>query len=931
MYRYLIITNVLFLSYFNISDAEAQPIEVNGRVVDPSGNGLKGVNVYFLNSFLGTATDDNGYFVLKANIKPPQVMIASMIGYKNYQDTIQSAGTFNKQIVLTESPIYGQELIFSASRIEENILASPVTVEKLDAIEIVNMPAPNFYDGLGRLKGVDMNVQSLTLKLPNTRGFNSQTNYRFNQIIDGVHNLAPGLSFAAGNLFGASQLDVESVELLTGASSALYGSGGMNGTLIINTKNPYEYQGLSLSFQTGLMNIGSEEYDRPTPYYDVNLRFAKSIKNFAFKVTGSYLKADEWAAVDYSDKSAQGGPGSGRNSPGYDGVNVYGDEFSLNLKNISPIIADGYARNMGFEAGTPGYDSAYHLVFNLIPDQNVTRTGWKESELVDYDARNLKGGMGLHYKVTPGLEASLTGNYATGQAVYSAMNRFSANDFSLWGLKTELKHDDYFIRYWHLKENAGNSYDAGAAGILINEAWKPGAVWYQDFITGFLQSRLLGQSEENAFRFGRLLADNRDANGNIQNPELPAIPLAGSDEFGAHFRSITQKTIEEGGASIRDYSSMGQFEGMYNFSSILNGINILAGFQYRHYRIDSDGTIFTDEPGNPIKISEWGVYGQYIGNYFNERLRLNISSRYDKNENFKGRFTPRLSAVVNAGPRKKNFIRGSVQTAFRFPAISDQWLDIMTGNSRVVGGLASIQRKYDFFTLPTYPLVGGNSITGMPDTTGGPFKFTEFAPETVVAFELGYKSLWLDDRLLIDANIYNNRYHKFHGAQLLVQNPFTEDEKRYQTTISTDESITSWGWSAGVDYRFYSGFMTGGNMSYNGILSQRGAETGFQTRFNTPEHRVNLYFGNRNLTPRLGFKVSWYWQEPFIWQASFGVGEIPAYSSLDAQISFRLPSIKSVIKAGGTNLLNNYFVTSYGSSHIGGLYYITYSYDQLFR
>jgi iron complex outermembrane recepter protein len=931
MTRYLIIINILFSPFFNF-ESLAQSIEITGKVVDDSGEALRGVNVYFLNSFVGTATNANGEFILKANIRPPQVMIASMVGYKNFRDTIKSEGKFEKFIKLTESPIYGQEVIVSVSRIEENFLASPVTVEKLDAIEIANMSAANFYDGLGSVKGIDMNMQSLTLKLPNTRGFNNNTNYRFNQIIDGVNNVAPGLSFAAGNLFGSSQLDVESIELLPGASSALYGSGGMNGTLIINTKNPYDYQGLSTSFQAGLMNIGSVEYDHPTPYYDLNLRYAKAINRFAFKLTTSYLKADEWAASDYRNKRALDNPDSDRNSnPGYDGVNVYGDEFALNLKDIASTIADGYARNLGFEKGSSGYDSTYHLVLNIIPDQNVTRTGWKEVDLVDYDAKNLKTGLSLHYKVKPNLEAGLSGNYASGQAVYSAINRFSATNFSMWRLKSELKHDDYFIRYWYLKENSGKSYDAGAAGVLINEAWKPGSIWYQDFISGFLQSRLFGQSQENAFRFGRLLADNRDNRGNIQNPELPAIPLAGSPEFEQHFRSITQKTIGEGGASIKDFSSMGQIEGMYNFSNLLNGLNILAGFQYRHYRIDSDGTIFTDEPGNPILIYEWGTYAQYIGDFFNEKLKLNISGRYDKNENFKGRFTPRFSMVVNAGKKKDHFIRGSVQSAFRFPAISDQWLDTVTGNSRVVGGLASIQGKYGFFSNPTYPLVGANPITGIPDTTGGPFIIPEFRPETVLAFELGYKSIWFDDKFLIDASIYNNEYYGFHGAQLLVQDPFTENEQRYQTTISTNESVTSWGWSLGLDYQFPRGFSTGGNISYNGILSEKSAETGFQTRFNTPEYRFNLYLGNRHLNPRLGFKINYHWQQSFIWQASFGVGEIPAYSTLDAQISYRIPNIKSMIRIGGANLLNNYYVTSFGSSKIGGLYYVTFVYDQLFR
>ena len=40
-----------------------------------------------------------------------------------------------------------------------------------------------------------MNVHGLTFNLPNARGFNDYTNYRMNQIVDGVENVSPGLKF----------------------------------------------------------------------------------------------------------------------------------------------------------------------------------------------------------------------------------------------------------------------------------------------------------------------------------------------------------------------------------------------------------------------------------------------------------------------------------------------------------------------------------------------------------------------------------------------------------------------------------------------------------------------------------------------------------------------------------------------------------------
>ena len=178
------------------------------------------------------------------------------------------------------------------------------------------------------LKGVDMNVHGLTFNLPNARGFNDYTNYRMNQIVDGVENVSPGLSFAAGNIFGLSQIDVKSVEMVVGASTALYGPGGMNGTLVMQSKDPFEYQGLSVSAQSGMMNIGSSSVDKPTPMFDFNIRYAKAFSNrMALKVTASYLTATDWHANDTRDRSDLNDLSLNRSTnPGYDGVNTYGDE-----------------------------------------------------------------------------------------------------------------------------------------------------------------------------------------------------------------------------------------------------------------------------------------------------------------------------------------------------------------------------------------------------------------------------------------------------------------------------------------------------------------------------------------------------------------------------------------------------------------------------
>ncbi|NMM47289.1 TonB-dependent receptor [Marinigracilibium pacificum] len=924
-----------FLSLFFYSyTLSGQSIKISGKVSDPSGEPLQGVNIYFQGTFKGTSSISNGSFELEADLPTPQVIIFSMIGYQTVSDTIDMPGTYSKNIILAEDNKFGNEIVISASRVEESILLSPVTIEKLEIRDLRLMPQANFYDGLYKLKGVDMNVQSITLRNINTRGFNGNTNFRFNQVIDGVNNQAPGLSFSAGNLLGLSPIDVESVELITGASSVVYGPGGLNGTLVMTSKDPFEYMGLSGSVQTGVMRLGQEDGINPSPYYDVNIRYSKVLsEKLAFKFAGNYLKAKDWIANDYRDKNNLNDPTKNRyNTTNYDGVNVYGDETAIDIGILAPDIADRAAQEQGTTPGTPEYDQIYNTILNAFTEDGplkVTRSGWAEQDLVNYDAYNAKASLSAHYKFNKNTRAILQGGIAEGQAVYSAQNRFSINDFRLYNIKAEIKNRDYEVRYWWVKEDAGYTYDAGATAAFINEAWKPSEIWYQDYIQAYLIGKLgFGYDRSQANQYALSIADNRDINGTILRSEEPAKPLAGTPEFNTYKNQITDIPIGQGGSRVLDFSSLSQFEGIYNFSRLVKKFELLVGVQYRLFNIDSDGTVFYDTPGNPIRSYQYGGFIQFIDTYFNDRLRLNISSRYDKDENFKGRFTPRVSAVLSLGEDKNHNIRASAQSAFRFPAISDQWVDIRVGPILSIGGQDEILDKYGVFTNPTYPLNGSDPVTSQPDTTTVYDGKPPFRAETVLAYEIGYKGLFLQKSLMVDAEIFINEYDGFQGNLLVVQNPYTSEEQRYQTVISQDQKVVNWGWAVGVDWMLPHSFIFGGNLSYSTLGKNQEFQQGFQTRFNTPEYRYNVYLNKYRVWKKFGFGVNWHWQEAFQWESSFGIGEVPAYGSLDLQITYRLPKIRSAIKIGGSNVLNDYYVTSFGSSQIGGLYYVKFIYDQ---
>lgn len=929
---YAAILSLFALLLFVVSPVLAQQrTHLAGVIIDKSTKTpLIGVNIVVKDKYVGTITDTEGKFSLTTKIYPPFVVNFSMVGYESVSLRVEKSNT-NMKIKMAEKTILGQEVVVSASRVEENIISSPVSIEKMGILDIQQNSTANFYDGLYQLKGVDMNVNSLTFRFPNTRGFTGEANYRMNQLVDGIENVSPGLSFAAGNMFGLSELDVESVELLVGASSALYGPGGMNGSLLMTSKNPYDYQGLSFVAQTGVMHLGADYQDNVSPMYNLSFRYAKAFNNkFAFKLTGSYLQATDWHASDFRDRTDLNDPTLNRQSnPGYDGVNVYGDDIivPVNLKEAAPDIAAAIAESQGLQPGTPEYDDLVQTVVDKFPDQVVSRTGWEEKYLADYNTTNLKLNGAVHYRLNDKLEAIAQGNYSRGTSLYTTTNRFSIRDFDIGFGKLEIKSPTFFLRTWAVMENSGNSYDLGGGALLLNEAWKSSEDWYTDYIGSFTQNILLGSSEEDSHKFARMVADNRDEFGNIFAPGQPALPLPNTEEFNALYDEIINKSITDGGARVLDKSKLWHIEGMYNFSNQLKVVDLVVGASHRIYWVNSQGTVFADEPGQPISYYVFGAYAQLTKHLFDDRFKFSASARYDKHEKFKGEFTPRFSMVYALDPRKEHNLRASYQTAFRFPSTADQWTDFDVGYYRAIGGLPELQHKYNFDTNPVYPLSGSNPITDEPVVDDGPFVIPEFGPEKVTAMEIGYKGLNFHKMLFVDAYVYKNEYTGFLADQLLVQNPFTPEEQRYQTKISTTDKVQSFGWAIGADVNLMHGFYANANVAYN-KLETGVSQGGRQNRYNTPDYRYNIGVGNRNMLKNFGFHVNYRWQNEFLWESNFGVAQMPAYGTLDANISLKIPSVKSMLKVGGSNLLNNYYTSSFGSAQIGGLYYVSLMFDE---
>ena len=894
---------------------------VKGTVVDNTGQPLPGANIIVVGTTTGTISDFDGKYTLTVNQDPPFSVQVSSVGF----ETVTKEVTTNPQTLdftLVEGTSL-DEVVVSASRTPERIFESPVTVERFGLKEIKNTASADFYDGLENLKGVDINTNSLTFKAVNTRGFATFANTRFMQLVDGMDNSTPALNFPIGNLVGMNETDVQSVELLPGAASALYGANAFNGILFMRSKNPFDHQGISGYYKQG---ITSQDAAGDNTYRDAGIRLAyKFSDHFAAKVNFGWLKGTDWAA-----NNRQGKPGTGdtRASLGYDGYNVYGDEVATNIRAASGGLG-------------------------IIPDVVVSRTGYDEGDLTDYNAESIKADWGLYFRPwADDFEIQYVGKIGTGSTIYQGTNRYYIDGFTQQQHKVEVRNNNFFLRGYVVADSAGDSYDMVFTGINVNRTWKSDAEWFGDYINTFAGATLGGATEAQAHAAARAAAES----GRL---------IPGTPGFEAAFKSVINNPDFATGSKFQDASKYYHADGNYNFSHLTDAVEIQVGGSYRKYSLNSSGTIYTDYDGN-IDYNEYGVYTQLqkeIDLSESVKLKLTGSARYDKSEFFDGFVSPRISTGFTINDNHN--IRGSFQTGFRNPTTQDLFIGLDAGRAILVGSAPANLDRYS----RSYPISASGQLLGQPSsvTQSGAAAYNNsysassvqaFAasgnpalleignsalvkPEKVTSFEVGYRGKL--KTTTVDMSVYYNKYQDFISGEVVIAPLYGQvgdnslsiaaiansDYKVYQTYTNSKADVNSYGGSIGLSTKVFGDFDLGGNYTYTKQDFDQAAFPDFRTNFNTPEHKVKASFGNTDLFENFGFNVAWRWSDNYYWQATFGDGDIPAYHTLDAQINYRVPSLKSSFKAGATNILGDEYFTAIGTGYIGSMYYLSWTINNL--
>ncbi len=942
-------------------------IEVSGKVHDQQKAPLPDVSVQVKGTVTGTVTNKEGEFKLRTKSKIPFTLIFTSIGFKAQEFEVTSLGS-NLQIELVTQTLLGNEVVVTASRVQESLLKSPVAIEKLDIRAIRQTPAPSFYDALENLKGVQLTTSSITFKVPNTRGFNIPNNFRFVQLNDGVDVQAATLGVPLGNSIGPSELDIESVEITPGAASALYGMNAINGLANLITKSPFKYQGLSVYQKTGINHVGDDGGSKILT--ESAIRYARSFLNdrLAFKINFSYLRATDWQSDTRTDQNPNNlvtanpnypelnGP---ENNPAYDAWNKYADDAGSNAVSVSGINYKGNANNTFL----------------------VRRTGYWEKDLVNPVVTNLKFDAALHYRFSKNAELSYAYRVGKMDGIFQRGNKIQLDNLVVQNHKLELKGLDYLVRTYVSIENTGDSYNLKPLADNLDLTNRSNNSW-RDAFKAKLQSEInAGTDLAEAMRRARTAADAGRAEPGTPAFEALKNTIVKINNWD-HKNSNIAGAPATGGAWLRQMSRTYHTDLQWDLTKYVKWLHLLAGADLRVYEVIPDGNNFVDfsrpiavrnkpvevngkvpdsfDFGKNVYYKKYGAFVQGSKTFFEEKLKLSVSLRVDQNPEFSPKFNPRI-AVVYTAAKNHNF-RASFQNGFRFPAIFEAISFVNNGNVRRVGGLSYINEglgyldnSYTRTSVEKFNAAVNADVRGGMTANNAALKnrallevtaLSTTRPERINSFEVGYKSVLNQNKLLLDFDAYINQYDGFLG-QVEVYVPEADSIKvgtdravidmldanrskqtRYRVYTNAKNKYVNYGAAFAITYNFYKTFSVSGNINYNAISENKQKDI-FVTGFNTPKWFINLSFGNREVIKNVGFNIVWRWQDAFYWESPLANGQIPSYQTVDAQVTYRIPAAKTSIKIGGSNLFNKRYIQYAAGPTIGGLYYATVTIDGL--
>ena len=290
------IKKTLFFTFVILfSAAMTAQTTVTGTVKDAkTGETLLGANVKVSGKAVGTTTDFEGNFILEVKDAPPFTLEISMLGFQ----MVEVAITENNQKVsvdLLEDSMALEEIVFSASRRRQKVQEAPSSVSIITPKDIQN--SANVVDPVRNLinvPGVQIQQQSansINIEMRAGSGVFGTSTF---PILDYRYLVTPSAGTYISYQTGMSNIDIQRVEVVRGAASALYGPGVTSGVVHFMSKSPIDHPGTTVEMLGGSLN---------TTGLTMRHAFKNDDDTFGFKVNMRYVRGTDFQldAVEDAD------------------------------------------------------------------------------------------------------------------------------------------------------------------------------------------------------------------------------------------------------------------------------------------------------------------------------------------------------------------------------------------------------------------------------------------------------------------------------------------------------------------------------------------------------------------------------------------------------------------------------------------------------
>jgi len=249
----LIISFIFLLTY---SFSFSQTYTIVGHIVDENKSSLVGANVYIPRLGLGTISDKNGDFKINKIPAGKYKMEISFLGYESFVEIINTSELSQKfKIQLQPNALQTEEVVISSgtySTQHENA----IKIESLDNKKLTNVGNPNIYRAISKVPGVDIISKGEGISTPVIRGLSTSN---ILVLTDGIR--MENYQFSENHPYLIDELGINSIEVVKGPASLLFGSDAIGGVLNFISEKPaykknirFDYSSFYNSNTNGLSN-----------------------------------------------------------------------------------------------------------------------------------------------------------------------------------------------------------------------------------------------------------------------------------------------------------------------------------------------------------------------------------------------------------------------------------------------------------------------------------------------------------------------------------------------------------------------------------------------------------------------------------------------------------------------------------------------------